>query len=126
MCFFSTVHLYSVWSWPLSRRQTVYRTKKDKRIVCVTNCPPLFLFSAYSKLCAQLNSPTFYGADSFYVRVNLDLDPHSDLPCLGVRCDDIIHVTDTRYNGKYQWRCTLVNPRTAKPLQAGVMPNYNR
>ncbi|XP_036798342.1 caspase recruitment domain-containing protein 10 [Oncorhynchus mykiss] len=81
---------------------------------------------AYSKLCAQLPSPTFHGADSFYVRVNLDLDPHSDMPCLGVRCDDIIHVTDTRYNGKYQWRCTLVNPRTAKPLQAGVMPNYNR
>ncbi|CAB1341891.1 unnamed protein product [Coregonus sp. 'balchen'] len=81
---------------------------------------------AYSKLCSLLSSPTFYGADSFYVRVNLDLDPHSDLPCLGVRCDDIIHVTDTRYNGKYQWRCTLVNPHTAKPLQAGVMPNYNR
>nr|XP_046163499.1 caspase recruitment domain-containing protein 11 isoform X2 [Oncorhynchus gorbuscha] len=81
---------------------------------------------AYSKLCAQLPSPNFYGADSFYVRVNLDLDPHSDLPCLGVRCDDIIHVTDTRYNGKSQWRCTLMNPRTAKPLQAGVMPNYNR
>uniref|UniRef100_A0A4W5JCY7 Caspase recruitment domain family member 10 n=1 Tax=Hucho hucho TaxID=62062 RepID=A0A4W5JCY7_9TELE len=74
----------------------------------------------------DLPSPTFYGADSFYVRVNLDLGPHSDLPCLGVRCDDIIHVTDTRYNGKYQWRCTLVNPLTAKPLQAGVMPNYNR
>ncbi|XP_012991468.3 caspase recruitment domain-containing protein 10 [Esox lucius] len=81
---------------------------------------------AYSKLCAQRSSPAFQGADSFYVRVNMDLDLHSDLPCLGVRCDDIVHVTDTRYNGKYQWHCTLVNPDTAKPLRQGAMPNYNR
>uniref|UniRef100_UPI003AAB36ED caspase recruitment domain-containing protein 10 n=1 Tax=Centroberyx gerrardi TaxID=166262 RepID=UPI003AAB36ED len=81
---------------------------------------------AYSKLSSQLSLPTFLGADSFYVRVNLDMDPHGDPPCLGVCCDDIIHVTDTRYNGKYQWRCSLVDPRTAKPLQAGAMPNYNR
>lgn len=81
---------------------------------------------AYSKLCSQLSSPTFLGADSFYVRVNLDLGSHGDSHCLKVHCDDIIHVTDTRYNGKYQWRCSLVEPRTAKPLQAGAMPNYNR
>ncbi|KAL0992961.1 hypothetical protein UPYG_G00101530 [Umbra pygmaea] len=81
---------------------------------------------AYTKLCAQLSSPTFSGADSFYVRVNLDLELYSDLPCLGLRCDDIVHVTDTRYNGKYQWRCTLVNLCTAKPMQQGAIPNYNR
>ena len=54
------------------------------------------------------------------------MEPHGDPPSLGVSCDDIIHVTDTRYNGKYQWRCSLVDPLTAKPLQAGTMPNYNR
>ncbi|KAM4634887.1 caspase recruitment domain-containing protein 10 [Polymixia lowei] len=81
---------------------------------------------AYSKLCSQISLPTFLGADSFYVRVNLDIDSHSDPPCLSARCDDIIHVTDTHYNGKYHWRCSLVDPRTAKPLQAGAMPNYNR
>ncbi|KAM3864409.1 caspase recruitment domain-containing protein 10 [Diretmus argenteus] len=81
---------------------------------------------AYSQLCSQLSSPTFLGADSFYVRVNLDMDPHGEPPCLGVCCEDIIHVTDTRYNGKYQWRCSLVDPCTAKPLQVGAMPNYNR
>ncbi|KAJ7992610.1 hypothetical protein DPEC_G00280470 [Dallia pectoralis] len=79
---------------------------------------------AYTQLSAQLSFPTFSGVDSFYVRVNLDLN--GDLPCLGVRCDDIVHVTDTRYNGKYQWQCALVNPDTAKPLQQGAMPNYNR
>lgn len=89
---------------------------------------PLFCFlsSAYSKLCSQLSSPIFKGADSFYVRVNLNMEPHGDPPSLGVSCDDIIHVTDTRYNGKYHWRCSLVDPLTAKPLQAGTMPNYNR
>ncbi|XP_008294593.1 caspase recruitment domain-containing protein 10 [Stegastes partitus] len=81
---------------------------------------------AYSKLCSQLSLPTFMGADSFYVRVNLNIEPHGDPPSLGVSCDDIIHVTDTRYNGKYHWHCSLVDPSTAKPLQTGTMPNYNR
>ncbi|XP_073350111.1 caspase recruitment domain-containing protein 10 [Pagrus major] len=81
---------------------------------------------AYSKLCSQLSAPTFMGADSFYVRVNLNMEPHGDPPSLGVSCDDIIHVTDTRYNGKYDWHCSLVDPHTAKSLQAGTMPNYNR
>ncbi|XP_036943840.1 caspase recruitment domain-containing protein 10 isoform X1 [Acanthopagrus latus] len=81
---------------------------------------------AYSKLCSQLSAPTFMGADSFYVRVNLNMEPHGDPPSLGVSCDDIVHVTDTRYNGKYHWHCSLVDPHTAKSLQAGTMPNYNR
>ncbi|KAL6103325.1 card10 [Pungitius sinensis] len=81
---------------------------------------------AYSKLCSKLSSPTFLGADSFYVRVNLNMEPCGDPPSLGVSCDDIIHVTDTRYNGKYNWHCSLVDPHSAKPLQTGTMPNYNR
>lgn len=66
------------------------------------------------------------GSDSFYVRVNLNIEPHGEPPSLGVSCDDIIHVTDTRHKGKYNWRCSLVDQDTAKPLQAGTMPNYNR
>ncbi|XP_076021198.1 caspase recruitment domain-containing protein 10 isoform X2 [Genypterus blacodes] len=81
---------------------------------------------AYSKLCSQLSSPTCGGVDSFYVRVNLTMDPRGDPPSLNVRCDDIIHVTDTRYNGRYHWRCSLVDSCTAKTLQEGTMPNYNR
>ncbi|XP_055008781.1 caspase recruitment domain-containing protein 10 isoform X2 [Boleophthalmus pectinirostris] len=81
---------------------------------------------AYAKLCSQMKSSSFMGADSFYVRVNLTMEPHGDPPSLGVSCDDIIHVTDTRFNGKYHWRCWRVDPNTAKPLQAGTMPNYNR
>lgn len=81
---------------------------------------------AYAKLCSQIKSPSFLGADSFYVRVNLNVEPHGVPPSLRVSCDDIIHVTDTRFNGKYHWRCSQVDPSTAKPLQAGTMPNYNR
>ncbi|KAK9535492.1 hypothetical protein VZT92_007869 [Zoarces viviparus] len=81
---------------------------------------------AYSKLCSHISSPTCMGADSFYVRVNINMEPRGDPPSLGVSCDDIIHVTDTRYNGKYHWHCSLVDPHTAKHLQAGTMPNYNR
>lgn len=80
----------------------------------------------YTKLSSQMSTPTFLGADSFYVRVNLNMEPRGDPPSLGVSCDDIIHVTDTRYNGKYQWRCSRVDASSAKPLQAGTMPNYNR
>ncbi len=58
--------------------------------------------------------------------VNLDLCHHSDPPCLRVCCDDVLHVTDTRYNGKYQWRCVRVDKHTGAPLQAGAVPNYNR
>ncbi|KAI1884563.1 hypothetical protein AGOR_G00227680 [Albula goreensis] len=81
---------------------------------------------AYSKLCTQLSSPSFPGCDSFYVRVNMDIDPHGDPPCLGVHCDDILHVMDTVHNRKYQWRCARVDPYNAKHLQAGTVPTYNR
>ncbi|XP_073704036.1 caspase recruitment domain-containing protein 11 isoform X3 [Garra rufa] len=80
----------------------------------------------YSRLLAELSSPSFTGADSFYVRVNLDLRHHGDPPCLRICCDDVLHVTDTRYNGKYQWRCVRVDKHTGAPLQAGAVPNYNR
>uniref|UniRef100_A0A096LXV9 CARD domain-containing protein n=1 Tax=Poecilia formosa TaxID=48698 RepID=A0A096LXV9_POEFO len=80
----------------------------------------------YSKLRSELSSPSFAGADSFYARVNLNMEPHGDPPTLAVSCDDIIHVTDTRHNGRYQWCCSLVNRETAVPLQTGTMPNYNR
>lgn len=82
--------------------------------------------SGYSKLCEKMSSTSFTGADSFYVRANLDVESNGDPPCLGISCNDILHVTDTRFNGKYQWRCCRVDPQTAKPLQAGAMPNYNR
>lgn len=60
------------------------------------------------------------------MRVNLNIEPHDEPQSLGVSCDDIIHVTDTRYTGKYHWRCSVVDRHTAKPLQTGTMPNYNR
>ncbi|XP_026201509.1 caspase recruitment domain-containing protein 10 isoform X2 [Anabas testudineus] len=81
---------------------------------------------AYTKLCSELSSHNFVGADSFYVRVNLNIEPHGDPPSLSISCDDIIHVTDTRYKGKYHWCCSLVDQSTAKPKQTGTMPNYNR
>ncbi|KAJ4929238.1 hypothetical protein JOQ06_004849 [Pogonophryne albipinna] len=52
----------------------------------------------YSELCSQLSTPYFKGVDSFYVRVNLNMEPHGDPPSLGVSCDDIVHVKDARHN----------------------------
>ncbi|KAI4822687.1 hypothetical protein KUCAC02_008219 [Chaenocephalus aceratus] len=56
----------------------------------------------YSELRSQLSSPSFKGVDSFYVRVNLNMEPHGDPPSLAVSCDDIVHVRDTRHNEKAQ------------------------
>ncbi|CAL9693660.1 unnamed protein product [Knipowitschia caucasica] len=81
---------------------------------------------AFAKLWTEIQSSSFMGADSFYVRVNLNMEPYGDPPCVGVSCDDIVHVTDTRLNGKYHWRCWRVDPNTAMPQQEGTMPNYNR
>ncbi|CAF91731.1 unnamed protein product, partial [Tetraodon nigroviridis] len=109
----------------------VHRPKGDKspwkyRVMFYEPPPLSVLPSAYSRLCSELSEPSFMGSDSFYVRVNLNIEPHDEPLSLGVSCDDIIHVTDTRYKGKYQWHCSVVDPHTAKPLQTGTMPNYNR
>ncbi|KAK5879237.1 hypothetical protein CesoFtcFv8_024560 [Champsocephalus esox] len=52
----------------------------------------------YSELCSQLSSPSFKGVDSFYVRVNLKMEPNGDPRSLGVSCDDIVHVRDAIHN----------------------------
>ncbi|XP_048847968.1 caspase recruitment domain-containing protein 10 isoform X3 [Brienomyrus brachyistius] len=80
---------------------------------------------AYSQLFAQMASPSFMGADSFYVRVNLDLGTNvrsGPQP----RCDDILLVTDTWYDGRYQWRCRRVDRETGELQQEASLPNYNR
>ncbi|KAK5903860.1 hypothetical protein CgunFtcFv8_007605 [Champsocephalus gunnari] len=46
----------------------------------------------------RLSSPSFKGVDSFYVRVNLNMEPNGDPPSLGVSWDDIVHVRDARHN----------------------------
>lgn len=87
--------------------------------------PRFHLLSGYSALVTELSSDSFRGADSFYVRVNLDLCLREQ-PGLSVSCNDILHVTDTRYNGRYQWRCARVDVHSGKALQNGAVPNYNR
>ncbi|KAL4658045.1 caspase recruitment domain-containing protein 10-like isoform X2 [Arapaima gigas] len=81
---------------------------------------------AYSRLCDQMSSSSYVGADSFYVRVNMDLDVSNDHTHLQMHCDDILHITDTLYKGRYQWCCTQVDTQTAEHLRVGAMPNYNR
>ncbi|XP_069053097.1 caspase recruitment domain-containing protein 10 isoform X2 [Lepisosteus oculatus] len=82
---------------------------------------------AYASLRAQADKPgPAAGFDSFYIRVNLDLNPQGPPPCLGAHADDILHVTDTLHRGKCQWHCARVELQTGKDLEAGVMPSYNR
>ncbi|XP_058875828.1 caspase recruitment domain-containing protein 10-like [Acipenser ruthenus] len=78
----------------------------------------------YRELCQDLQSRG--NADSFYVRVNLDIRGRSDCHSMEVRCDDIIHVVDTVYQGRYQWFCSRVDPTSKSSLDSGTVPNYTR
>ncbi|XP_044297107.1 caspase recruitment domain-containing protein 10 [Varanus komodoensis] len=64
--------------------------------------------------------------DSFYVRVNLSLLELADPLALCVKCQEILHVTDTLHKGRLEWYCARVDPFTLRDLDRGTVPNYNR
>ncbi|XP_026523051.1 caspase recruitment domain-containing protein 14 isoform X1 [Notechis scutatus] len=77
----------------------------------------------YKKLLTDLNSKLVTSGDSFYIRSNLCLEKQ-DSGELSVGCHNILHVTDTVYQGQTQWSACQVNPYTMKDMDAGTIPNY--
>uniref|UniRef100_A0A670Y703 Caspase recruitment domain family member 14 n=1 Tax=Pseudonaja textilis TaxID=8673 RepID=A0A670Y703_PSETE len=77
----------------------------------------------YKKLLTDLNSKLVTSGDSFYIRSNLCLEKQ-DSGELSVGCHNILHVTDTVYQGQSQWSACQVNPYTMKDMDAGTIPNY--
>ncbi|XP_058026841.1 caspase recruitment domain-containing protein 14 isoform X2 [Ahaetulla prasina] len=77
----------------------------------------------YKKLLTDLNSKLVTSGDSFYIRSNLCLEKQ-DPGELSVECHDILHVTDTVYQGQTKWSACQVNPYTIKDMDAGTIPNY--
>ncbi|XP_054832810.1 caspase recruitment domain-containing protein 14 [Eublepharis macularius] len=77
----------------------------------------------YKKLLSDLNAKLVTSGDSFYIRSNLCLERQlaGDLP---VGCHDILHVTDTVYQGQTRWSACRVNACTMKDMDAGIIPNY--
>uniref|UniRef100_A0A6D2XVZ3 CARD domain-containing protein n=1 Tax=Takifugu rubripes TaxID=31033 RepID=A0A6D2XVZ3_TAKRU len=60
--------------------------------------------------CRDLTEGLLASGDSFYIRLNLNISSQSDNCTLSVRCDDIVHVLDTRYQNRCEWLCTCVDP----------------
>ncbi|XP_048465693.1 caspase recruitment domain-containing protein 11 [Rhincodon typus] len=83
-------------------------------------------FDGYKKLQKDLEDGIITSGDSFYVRTNLNISGQTDSCSMCVKCDEIIHVLDTMYQGKCEWLCARVDLFTDKDLEKGTIPSYCR
>ncbi|XP_030638699.1 caspase recruitment domain-containing protein 14 [Chanos chanos] len=80
---------------------------------------------AYENLLQQLKNGEITSGDSFYVRVNMSLQG-STMDALHVTCNDILHVTNTRYGNDGSWWASHVHSCQLVDLKSGTLPNYYR
>uniref|UniRef100_A0A7N6A248 Caspase recruitment domain family, member 11 n=1 Tax=Anabas testudineus TaxID=64144 RepID=A0A7N6A248_ANATE len=84
-------------------------------------------FDSFRRLQRDLADGTLASGDSFYIRVNLNICGQSDSCSLSVRCDEVVHVLDTRYQGRCEWLCSRVDPYTGSNLpDSGTIPSNSR
>nr|XP_019962169.1 PREDICTED: caspase recruitment domain-containing protein 11 [Paralichthys olivaceus] len=84
-------------------------------------------FDAYRRLQRDLAEGSLASGDSFYIRVNLNISGQSESCSLSVRCDEVVHVLDTRHQGRCEWLCTRVDPYTGcDQLERGTLPSNSR
>uniref|UniRef100_A0A8C9JTB7 Caspase recruitment domain family member 14 n=1 Tax=Panthera tigris altaica TaxID=74533 RepID=A0A8C9JTB7_PANTA len=79
----------------------------------------------YKKLVQDLEAKVANSGGSFYIRVNLALEARA-VGELQVRCNDILHVTDTMFRGRGCWHAHRVGPYSTKGTERGSIPNYAR
>uniref|UniRef100_A0A8C5LAY6 Caspase recruitment domain-containing protein 14 n=1 Tax=Jaculus jaculus TaxID=51337 RepID=A0A8C5LAY6_JACJA len=77
----------------------------------------------YKKLVQDLDAKVVTSGDSFYIRVNLTLQGKREGE-LHACCNDILHVTDTMFQGCDCWRAHRINPYTMRDMEPGTIPNY--
>ncbi|XP_048054059.1 caspase recruitment domain-containing protein 14 [Megalobrama amblycephala] len=80
---------------------------------------------AYENLLQQLKNGEVMSGDSFYIRVNMTL-PGDVAGTLPVKCNDIVHVTNTHHSNDGFWWASHVHPCHLEDLQSGALPNYYR
>lgn len=71
----------------------------------------------------DLEEKVVTSGDSFYIRANLALEGKATGE-LQVQCNEILHVTDTMFQGRSRWGASRVNPYSMKDGDAGTIPNY--
>uniref|UniRef100_A0A3P9Q036 CARD domain-containing protein n=1 Tax=Poecilia reticulata TaxID=8081 RepID=A0A3P9Q036_POERE len=92
-----------------------------------TESSPCAHSPAYRRLQSNLSDGTLASGDSFYIRVNLNICGQSDSCSLNVRCDEVVHVLDTRHQGRCEWLCARVDPYSGTDLaEHGTIPSNSR
>ncbi|OXB67563.1 hypothetical protein ASZ78_004681 [Callipepla squamata] len=87
------------------------------------------LIGGYRKLLSELEDGLIASGDSFHIRLNLNISSQLDCCSLSVKCDEIVHILDTMYQGTCggcDWLCARVDPFTDKDLERGTIPSYSR
>ncbi|XP_069005724.1 caspase recruitment domain-containing protein 11 isoform X3 [Embiotoca jacksoni] len=84
-------------------------------------------YDSYRRLQRDLADGTLASGDSFYIRVNLNISGQSDSCSLSVRCDEVVHVLDTRHQARCEWLCARVDPYTGSDqADHGTLPSNSR
>ncbi|XP_028267172.1 caspase recruitment domain-containing protein 11 isoform X2 [Parambassis ranga] len=84
-------------------------------------------YDSYRRLQRDLADGTLASGDSFYIRVNLNISGQSDSCSLSVRCDEVVHVLDTRHQDRCEWLCARVDPYSGSDqAEHGTIPCNSR
>ncbi|KAK5856608.1 hypothetical protein PBY51_008192 [Eleginops maclovinus] len=84
-------------------------------------------FDSYRRLQSNLAEGPMVSGDSFYIRVNLNISGQADSCSLSVHCDEVVHVLDTRHQGRCEWLCSRVDPYNGQDLaERGTVPSNSR
>ncbi|XP_068574440.1 caspase recruitment domain-containing protein 11 isoform X2 [Cebidichthys violaceus] len=84
-------------------------------------------FDSYRRLQRDVADGPLVSGDSFYIRVNLNISGQSDCCSLSVHCDEVVHVLDTRHQGRSEWLCARVDSYNGYDLaDRGTIPSNSR
>ncbi|KAM5310130.1 caspase recruitment domain-containing protein 14 isoform 2-T2 [Glossophaga mutica] len=79
----------------------------------------------YKKLVQDLEAKAATSGDSFYIRLNLALEGRAEGE-LQAHCGDVLHVTDTMFQGRGGWHACRVGPYSTQHGERGAIPSYVR
>ncbi|KFV85280.1 Caspase recruitment domain-containing protein 14, partial [Struthio camelus australis] len=100
--------------------EALWVLKRVNGFCCLSVRPNM---EGYNKLVSDLENKVATSGDSFYIRANLAIEWQGG-GHLPVQCNDILHVTDTVFQGRSQWHACQVNPYNMKDMDTGIIPNY--
>ncbi|XP_012590020.1 PREDICTED: caspase recruitment domain-containing protein 14 [Condylura cristata] len=79
----------------------------------------------YKRLVQDLEAKVVTSGDSFYIRANLAVEGRA-AGALPLRCDDVLHVTDTAFQGRRCWHARRLGPYGTEGTERGTIPTYSQ